>query len=97
RIRLPGGPLPVRALRPSGLAVAFGLAFLVAVRAGEPAPLSLDEVQKALDEPGVHAAFVPAAPLGIDPEAIKAAIPGQDPLTRAKVSLGKQLYFDPRL
>lgn len=36
-------------------------------------------------------------PLGLDAEAFAASIPPGNPMTPAKVALGKQLYFDPRL
>lgn len=81
-----------------GAASVAGLALgALAHAADSPAPLSLDEVKKALAEPGAHDPYVPVAPVGIDQDAVKAGIPAQDPLTKAKVSLGKQLYFDKRL
>ncbi|MEZ0229180.1 MAG: cytochrome-c peroxidase [Planctomycetota bacterium] len=40
--------------------------------------------------------FVPRAPLGLDQAALDKALQ-QEPLTKAKVELGKQLYFDGRL
>jgi cytochrome c peroxidase len=83
-------------------AVVGGVALVVvsgALVAAEdrPARLSVDDIKKSLEAPGAHDPFVPAAPVGIDPEAVKKGIPQNDPLTKAKVELGKQLYFDARL
>ncbi len=59
------------------------------------AALSLKEIQDMLSASGVHDPFVPQAPLGltIDPS----SIPKDNPITKAKVALGRQLYFDQRL
>ena len=62
----------------------------------KPGTLPLEEVRKALDAPGAHEAFVPKAPLGITAD-LKALISADNPCTPAKVELGRQLYFDPRL
>jgi cytochrome c peroxidase len=61
-----------------------------------PGTLTFAEIQKALDAPGAHESFVPPAPVGFSSE-LAAKIPKDNPLTRAKVELGRQLYFDPRL
>ncbi|QDU60570.1 Cytochrome c551 peroxidase precursor [Planctomycetes bacterium Pan216] len=42
-----------------------------------------------------HQPIIPAAPVGLDDPA--KYIPEESPLTRAKVELGRLLYFDPRL
>jgi cytochrome c peroxidase len=59
--------------------------------------LSLEEVEKWLAEPKNHVVLKPELPLGL--KAGEAEIKGIDenPLTRAKIELGRQLYFDPRL
>lgn len=59
-------------------------------------PLSLAEIQRALDAPGAHDPFVPPSELGL-PSDLSRFIPEKNPLTRAKVELGRQLYFEPRL
>src|SRR3954471_5999707 len=48
------------------------------------------------DEKSTTDKFVPKAPLGIDQAALDKACE-QEPLTHAKVELGRQLYFDGRL
>jgi cytochrome c peroxidase len=57
--------------------------------------LSLDEIKTFLSDPKNHQPFVPKAPLGLGP--IAGLIPADNPMTRAKVELGRQLYFDGRL
>jgi cytochrome c peroxidase len=42
-----------------------------------------------------HQAYLPESPVGIEVEVSN--IPADNPMTRAKVELGKLLYFDPRL
>lgn len=63
---------------------------------GEVGALSIDEIEASLNEPGAHEPFVPEAPMGITSD-LASLIPVDNPLTPAKVALGKQLYFDPRL
>ena len=57
--------------------------------------LTVEEIQAFLDDPENHRPFLPAVPLGLGEIAGK--IPAANPMTRAKVELGRQLYFDPRL
>lgn len=64
--------------------------------AAEKPPLSIAEIQRALDAPGAHDPFVPPTQLGL-PGDLSRFIPEKNPLTRAKVELGRQLYFDKRL
>lgn len=67
--------------------------------AGIPGTGDLTTAQIAawLDLPAVHELIVPNLPLGMS--AASAAIQGvdQNPLTLAKIELGRQLYFDTRL
>jgi len=63
---------------------------------GKPGTLPLAEIQRTVKEPAQHVVFVPEAPLGIT-QALAEVIPADNPLTRAKVELGSQLYFDARL
>lgn len=63
---------------------------------GQPGTFPLAEIQAMVKEPALHTAFVPANPLGLTTP-LAEVIPADNPLTRAKVELGRQLYFDPRL
>ena len=63
---------------------------------GKPGTYPLAEIQGMVKKPELHVAFVPEAPLGIT-QALAEVIPADNPMTRAKVELGSQLYFDPRL
>ncbi|HKE02136.1 MAG TPA: cytochrome c peroxidase [Planctomycetota bacterium] len=97
-------------LRPLGraslLAVAFAPALLGigaqdgkksgGAPAGTPGSLSLDEIRQMLSAPGANEPFVPEAPFGIHTE-LATVIPATNPLTKVKVELGRQLYFDKRL
>ncbi|MEM8680582.1 MAG: cytochrome-c peroxidase, partial [Planctomycetota bacterium] len=60
-------------------------------------PLGLDELTNWLDDPRNHDELTIALPMGI--AGAKANITGIDenPMTRAKIELGRQLYFDTRL
>ena len=61
-----------------------------------PGTLSMGEIRERLASPGAHTPFVPERPLGILSD-LAEKIPAQNPLTPAKVDLGRQLYFDKRL
>ncbi len=63
---------------------------------GTPGSLSLADIRRALDAPGAHDSFVPDAPFGIVTK-LKTVIPRDNPMTPAKIELGRQLYFDVRL
>ncbi|SFJ09054.1 cytochrome-c peroxidase [Planctomicrobium piriforme] len=60
-------------------------------------PLKLDEIKKWFADPKNNAPLKVKLPLGLAAGA--ASIKGikENPLTRAKIELGRQLYFDPRL
>ena len=58
--------------------------------------LGLDEIRERLAAPDAHTPFVPERPLGITDD-LAQHIPADNPLTPAKVDLGRQLYFDKRL
>lgn len=60
-------------------------------------PLTTEQIQKWLADPAQHVTLDPELPMGL--AAAAANITGLDhnPLTRAKIELGRQLYFDPRL
>ncbi len=57
--------------------------------------LPLAEIQAMLADAKNHEPFVPGNPVGI--AKLDGKIPADNPLTRAKVELGRQLYFDKRL
>ena len=63
---------------------------------GQPGQLSLAEIRSSLSEADAHAPFVPVGPVGM-PADLSDYIPADNPMTKAKVELGRQLYFDPRL
>ena len=58
--------------------------------------LSVEEIEQMLAAPGAHEAYLPEAPLGITADFAE-YIPADNPMTPAKVELGRQLYFDKRL
>lgn len=59
--------------------------------------LTLDDIKVWLDDPQNHETLELELPLGL--AAAQSEIKGlkENPMTRAKVELGRQLYFDPRL
>ena len=64
---------------------------------GEGKTITIEEVEKWLADPKNHVVLKPELPLGL--KAGEAEMKGleENPLTRAKIELGRQLYFDPRL
>jgi cytochrome c peroxidase len=60
-------------------------------------PLSVEQIETWLADPKNHVVLKPELPLGLraGADAIKGL--DQNPLTRAKIELGRQLYFDQRL
>jgi len=58
--------------------------------------LSVEEIKAALAAPGAHESLTLERPLGLTDE-FADHIPADNPLTPAKVELGRQLYFDKRL
>jgi cytochrome c peroxidase len=82
---------------------AISIAIALSVLAGaepqdtaQPGTLPLEEIERMLAAPGAHESFVPASKLGL-PRDLSEYIPADNPLTPAKVELGRQLYFDKRL
>lgn len=59
--------------------------------------LTIEQIQAWVDDPTNHDVIEPVLPLGLS--AAQANIQGieENPLTRAKIELGRQLYFDTRL
>ncbi len=60
-------------------------------------PLTMEQIQKWLADPANHAALEVELPAGLALGASTIQIPKDNPLTRAKIELGRQLYFDTRL
>jgi len=60
-------------------------------------PLKVEEIQKWLDNPANHEPLDFELPLGLAAGAAQVQGVDKNPLTRAKIELGRQLYFDPRL
>lgn len=60
-------------------------------------PLKADEVKKWLANPANHRVLDPELPLGLSAGAQQIQGLKENPLTRAKIELGRQLYFDTRL
>ncbi|TWT57625.1 Cytochrome c551 peroxidase precursor [Thalassoglobus neptunius] len=59
--------------------------------------LKLREIRKWLTEPELHRVIEPVLPLGLAAGASQIKGLDRNPLTQAKIELGRQLYFDPRL
>jgi cytochrome c peroxidase len=76
--------------------VVLGTAELTAGIPGE-GPLTVAHVQAWLDDPKNHVELKPKLPLGLAANEMLIEGIDVDPLTRAKIELGRQLYFDPRL
>ena len=60
-------------------------------------PLEIAEIEKWLAEPKNHEVLEVELPLGLAAGASQIKGLDKNPLTRAKIELGRQLYFDPRL
>ena len=60
-------------------------------------PLQSDEIRAWLDDESNHVALQFELPMGLAAGAGSVQIPADNPLTRAKIELGRQLYFDKRL
>ena len=60
-------------------------------------PLTVEEIKQWLDEPQNHMVIQPVLPLGLAAAASQIVGLDLNPLTRAKIELGRQLYFDTRL
>ena len=94
------------ALQEAGDAIAWNTAVSTKVKLGSPeltagipgsGPLTVKQIEAWLADPAQHAVLEVELPLGLSEG--QGQIKGLDanPLTRAKIELGRQLYFDTRL
>jgi cytochrome c peroxidase len=60
-------------------------------------PISLEQIDAWLADPKNSVVLDPVLPLGLSQGAAQITGLDANPLTRAKIELGRQLYFDPRL
>lgn len=60
-------------------------------------PLTVEEIRNWLNSPGVHEELSITLPLGLSLGEKQITGLDENPLTRAKIELGRQLYFDGRL
>ena len=60
-------------------------------------PLTVDQVRDWLAQGENHRQIAPKLPLGLDEGVGQLFIPSDNPLTKAKIELGRQLYFDTRM
>ena len=60
-------------------------------------PLTVSEIEQWLDNPANHTPLNVQLPLGLAAGSQSIFIPEDNPMTRAKIELGRQLYFDRRL
>ncbi|MCA9104538.1 MAG: c-type cytochrome [Planctomycetales bacterium] len=60
-------------------------------------PLRISEIETWLDDPANHEPLKVELPFGLARSQANIVVPEDNPLTRAKIELGRQLYFDPRL
>jgi len=60
-------------------------------------PLTKDQIRNWLEDSKVHRELDFALPLGLRDAEDLVWIPSENPLTRAKIELGRQLFFDTRL
>ncbi|MFG0261311.1 MAG: cytochrome-c peroxidase, partial [Novipirellula sp. JB048] len=59
--------------------------------------LTVEELKLWLAKPENHAELKVKLPVGLDAASANIVIPEDNPMTRAKIELGRQLFFDPRL
>jgi cytochrome c peroxidase len=93
----PVPPAKAKAPDPStGARVLLGSPELTAGIPGDGS-LALDEIKAWLAADANHQPLEVELPVGLAAGAAGIRIPEDNPLTRAKIELGRQLYFDPRL
>lgn len=86
--------------------LSIGVSAAGRVQLGDPAltagisgdgPISKSDLVNWLERPENHAELQVDLPLGLSSASAQIFIPADNPLTRAKIELGRQLYFDTRL
>ena len=60
-------------------------------------PLTVARIKTWLADPANHRELQYQLPKGLDAAKANISVPENNPITRAKIELGRQLYFDPRL
>ncbi len=60
-------------------------------------PLTTEQLEAWIDDPANHQELLISLPMGLDAAASNIRGLDENPMTRAKVELGRQLYFDTRL
>jgi len=80
----------------SGAEVMLGSDELVAGIPGE-GDLTVEQIQAWLDQPENHEPLTFLLPSGLSAGAAQISVPEDNPLTLAKIELGRQLYFDTRM
>ncbi|MSR57018.1 MAG: c-type cytochrome [Planctomycetaceae bacterium] len=96
----PTVPTPATPTEPapaSANQVLLGSAELTAGIPGDDGPLSVEEIHAWLDQPENHEVLEIELPLGLKAGGYGKDLAQTAPLTRAKIELGRQLYFDTRL
>ncbi len=92
----PSEPAPTEPAAKSAQKVTLGDPALTAGIPGEGA-LTVEQIQTWLQTPGIHEPLEVELPFGLSLAANKIVGLEENPLTRAKIELGRQLYFDSRL
>jgi cytochrome c peroxidase len=92
----PSQPAPTEPAATSAQKVTLGDPALTAGIPGEGA-LTVEQIQTWLKTPDIHEPLEVELPFGLSLAANKIVGLEENPLTRAKIELGRQLYFDPRL
>jgi cytochrome c peroxidase len=90
-------PANTRTTTASGAVVALPInaIFTIPAASGPDDRLSIEEIKALLDDPKNHEPIVPVAPVRLGD--VASTIPKDNPMTRAKIELGRMLYFDKRL
>ncbi len=97
-------PKPVEPAKPAEPAPAT--TEMVSIKLGDPSltagipgegDLTVEQIKAWLDNPENHKSIKPILPLGLDKGAGQEKGLAENPLTKAKIELGRQLYFDTRL
>jgi cytochrome c peroxidase len=89
-------PAVETATLPTSLEVKLGEGDLLTGIPGD-GPLKLDAIKKWLAEPMNHVTLEVSLPMGLNVGKIPQEPLEKNPLTKAKIELGRQLYFDTRL